>query len=101
MARVPPASVERARTLLRRFFSAAAWRIDDEVALATIAGPGSGSTRTGLADDIVLSLTYRAGRLRIDVELVGDVGLVEGVGAAAGAPSVTGPVDGSVPTRPP
>lgn len=69
MGRVPPSMVDRARVLLRRFFSAAAWRIDDDAALAAIVGPGSGVARVALDDDLTIVVAFRASSLRIDVEL--------------------------------
>lgn len=88
LSRVPPTGVERARVLLRRFFSAAPWRIDDDTALASIAGPGTNSMRTNLSDDIAIALTYRSGRLRVDAELLDrtEVRETQDV-AAAGSPA--------------
>ena len=55
--------------LLRRFFSSAQWRIDDDTALAAIVGPGSGSVRAPVSDDLTIVTEFRGGRLRVDVEI--------------------------------
>ena len=74
MGRVPPSMVDRARVLLRRFFSDGPWRIDDDTALAAIVGPGSGNTAVALDDELTIIVAYRASSLRVDVEFaVGDV----------------------------
>jgi hypothetical protein len=69
MTRTPPAMVERARTLLRRFFSAASWRIDDDTALASIVGPGSGWQTVVLDGELVVGFGWQAGSFRVDVDI--------------------------------
>jgi hypothetical protein len=68
MGRTPPSMVDRARVLLRRYFSPGPWRIDDDAALAAIVGPGTGVIRTELDADLTLVVAFRASNLRIHVE---------------------------------
>jgi hypothetical protein len=67
--RVPPGMMERARAHLRRYFSTASWRIEDDTALAAIVGPGAGSVRTPIAHDLTIVAEFRGGRFRVDVEV--------------------------------
>ena len=61
--------VDRARAQLRRFFSDASWRPEDDAALAALIGPGDGWTDTALATDLKVGYGWRAGSFRIDVAL--------------------------------
>jgi hypothetical protein len=69
MPRTTPALVERARTMLRRYFSDAPWRIDDDSALASIVGPGEGWRTLELGQDLAIGFGWKAGSFRVEAEL--------------------------------
>src|SRR5262245_2134224 len=74
MQRTPPALVERARALLRRMFSGAAWRIEDDTALASIVGPGAGTSTVDLGNGLYLQFGWRAGAFRVEASLNDETG---------------------------
>src|SRR5438477_4896671 len=69
MPRTTPALVERARTMLRRYFSDTPWRIEDDTALASIVGPGTGWRTLRVGDDLVVGFGWKAGSFRVDSQL--------------------------------
>lgn len=66
-ARLPISLVGRTRALLSRFFSDDPWGLEDDSALASVVGPGSGRESRSLDPEITLEWGWRAGAFRIDV----------------------------------
>ena len=56
------------KALLKRFFSAGPWGAEDDDALATAVGPGHGTWRRRLDDDLTLSYGWEEGRFGLRVE---------------------------------
>jgi hypothetical protein len=56
--------------LLKRFFSAEVWTVDDDRALADLVGSGDGWWEYELADDLALGFGWREGAFRLDVARV-------------------------------
>ena len=100
MHRVPPSMVDRARVLLRRFFSDAPWRGSDDAALAAIVGPGTDHHHAQLDDELVLVVAFRASSLRVDVEFTASDPAVSPTPANGSEPAqACGSVDPSTSAR--
>ncbi len=93
MTQTPPALVDRARVLLRRFFSGAPWRIDDDTALASIVGPGAGWHTVTLGNDLAIAFGWKAGSFRVEVDIVLDGTPNGGAGDDVTVDGVPAPVD--------
>lgn len=65
LATTPTPLVERARVMLRRYFSAGPWRIEDESALAALAGRGLGWQTLALDCGVNVSFGWRGTGFRV------------------------------------
>jgi len=99
MPRTTPALVERARTMLRRYFSDAPWRIDDDTALASIVGPGEGWRVLPIGHDLVVGFGWKAGSFRVEAELTD--GATDGDAPAVATTPAPAPTPPTPPTAPP
>jgi hypothetical protein len=68
MLSAPPAVIPRARLLLRRFFTGEVWKVEDDLALAALVGPGAGNQRVALGTGLTLVFGWRAASFRVDVD---------------------------------
>ena len=89
MQRTPTPLVERARILLRRYFSFGPWRIEDDSALASIVGRGTGWHSIDIGADRVVEFGWRGAGFRISVVARGPITAASGV-SQVGASSATG-----------
>jgi hypothetical protein len=65
MGRTPPALLERARTLLLRYFSRRPWTLNDEIALSAIVGRGEGWHEAALGHELVIQFGWRGGGFKM------------------------------------
>ena len=87
LATTPTPLVERARVMLRRYFSACPWRIDDESALAALAGRGLGWQTLTLDCGVNVSFGWRGTGFRV----IAEPRIVDG--APLNQPSLSGQQD--------
>ena len=66
-SRLPITLVDRARALLRRYFSDGPWTVEDDASLSALVGPGEGWTSEELVPGILLSFGWRGGTFRVDI----------------------------------
>jgi hypothetical protein len=74
--RMPITLVDRARALLRRFFSEGPWTVEDDAGLSALVGPGDGWTEEELAPGIRLSYGWRGGNFKVEVTADADAAAV-------------------------
>jgi hypothetical protein len=67
LGRIEFSALTPVKGLLKRFFSAEVWTVDDERALADLVGPGDGWWEYDLAADLTLRFGWRDARFRLDV----------------------------------
>ena len=65
--RMPITLVDRARALLRRFFSEGPWTVEDDAGLSALVGPGDGWTQDELAPGIRLAYGWRGGNFKVEI----------------------------------
>jgi hypothetical protein len=72
--RMPITLVDRARALVRQFFSESPWTVEDDSALAGLVGPGAGFSVEELAPGLRVAFGWKAGAFKVDA--VCDAGAV-------------------------
>ncbi len=68
MQHAPLRTHDRARLILRRFFSAGAWSIEDDCSLGALVGPGRGWHQQKLGDDILIAYGWRGAAFRVECQ---------------------------------